>query len=201
MNTMIVRTGAGNLFSLVAALERIGVRAGIADSPEQLVKADRVILPGVGEARSAMDFLAERRLDDVIKHFTIPVLGICLGMQMLCRRTEERNTPGMGVFDLAVQRFRGRGKVPHTGWNRVKEIHGPLFHGLEEGAWFYFVHSYYAGLSAWTTATCEHMGTFSAALERNNFYGVQFHPEKSGAVGQRLLENFCNLSGETHVKK
>lgn len=193
MKTVLVKTGAGNLFSLSAALERIGVRAEIADSPQKLRAARRVILPGVGEARSAMVFLHERGLDRVLQELTVPVLGICLGMQLLCRMSEERDTLGLDVFDVAVQRFSGRGKVPHTGWNRVEEIRGPLFSGLEDGAWFYFVHGYRAGLSAWTTATCEYMGAFSAALERGNFFGVQFHPEKSGPAGRRLLENFCRL--------
>jgi len=193
MKTLIVRTGAGNLFSLAAALERIGVNAEITDSPEQLTVADRVILPGVGEARSAMDFLAERGLDEAIARLTVPVLGICLGMQLLCRMSEERNTPGLGVFDLTVQRFRGEGKVPHTGWNRISDFYGPLFHGLENGAWVYFVHAYRAGLSLCTIAACTYMGDFSAALAKDNYFGVQFHPEKSGAAGQRLLENFCSL--------
>lgn len=193
MKIVLVRTGAGNLFSLTAALERIGVHAEIAFSPEQLRGADRVILPGVGEARSAMDFLSECGMDEAIKQLTIPVLGICLGLQLLCRESEERNTPGMGIFDLVVQRFRGRGKVPHTGWNRIRDLSGPLFQGVEEGAWFYFVHAYRAGLSGCTTAGCTYMGCFSAALNRDNFHGVQFHPEKSGAAGQRLLENFCSL--------
>lgn len=193
MKTVIVRTGAGNLFSLAAALERIGVGTEIADYPQQLLGARRVILPGVGEARSAMDFLSECGMDEAIKQLTIPVLGICLGLQLLCRESEERDTPGLDVFDVAVQRFSDRGKVPHTGWNRISDLSGPLFQGLEEGAWFYFVHGFRAGLCLWTTATCEYMGGFSAALNRDNFHGVQFHPEKSGAAGQRLLENFCGL--------
>jgi len=186
----LVRTGAGNLYSLAVALERIGVCPEVVDTPEQLRRLDRVILPGVGEARRAMDFLVRRRLDRAIRDLRVPVLGICLGMQLLCRWSEEGNTPGLGVFNLEVRRFRGEEKVPHTGWNRIDKLEGKLFRGIEGGEWFYFVHGYRAGLSNRTTAVCDHMGPFSAALEQDNFFGVQFHPEKSGGAGSRLLRNF-----------
>jgi len=191
MKAAVVRTGAGNLYSLAVALERIGVVPEVVDTPEQLRGRDRVILPGVGEARGAMDFLVRRRLDRALLALRVPVLGICLGMQLLCGWSEEGDTPGLGVFDLDVQRFRGGEKVPHTGWNRVEGLKGNLFKGISAGAWFYFVHGFRAKPSPWTTAVCEHMGPFSAALERKNFFGVQFHPEKSGVAGSRLLRNFC----------
>jgi len=201
MKVAVVRTGAGNLFSLGVALERIGVHSRIVDTPAQLRDAERVILPGVGEARSAMDFLAGRGLDTALKRLTVPVLGICLGTQLLCRQSEERHTAGLGVFDLPVTRFRGRGKVPHVGWNRVEDLRGQLFSGIAAGEWFYFVHAYRVDVSDWTAATCDYLGPFSAALERNNFFGVQFHPEKSGAAGRRVLENFCCMNGGSHAER
>lgn len=198
MDVAVLKSRSGNVRSLAFALERIGVRPKIVTTAAELKTAERVILPGVGAARSAMAYLAAQGLDQVVKELRVPVLGICLGMQILCARSMEGNTECMGVFKQEVTRFRGPGKIPHMGWNRVSGMTGPLFEGVRENSWFYFVHSYVTPVSTFTVARCRYMGTFSAALQRENFFAVQFHPEKSGSAGRRVLVNFCRIEDVRH---
>ena len=195
--TAVVKYNAGNIQSVLFALERLGAEAVWTDDPAVLRRADRVIFPGVGEASSAMQYLRERGLDEVIRSLQQPVLGICLGLQLFCRHSEEQNTDCLGIFDLAVRRFPSPVagsdqplKVPHMGWNTLSQLQGPLFSGLEEEQYVYFVHSFYAEHSSQAIATTGYGLDFSAALQRANFYAVQFHPEKSGLAGQRILQNF-----------
>ena len=207
----IVKYNAGNIQSVLFALERLGVEAVWTDDPALLQKAEKVIFPGVGEASSAMRYLRSKGLDVVLRHLTQPVLGICLGLQLFCRHSEENDTPCLGIFDVAVRKFDATPasfgaadappqdkaaaslKVPHMGWNTLHDLRGPLFKDIDEDAYTYFVHSYCAEAAPEAIATCTYGVAFSAALQRGNFYAVQFHPEKSGAVGQKILENFINL--------
>ncbi|MEO6038393.1 MAG: imidazole glycerol phosphate synthase subunit HisH [Saprospiraceae bacterium] len=196
----VVKYNAGNIQSVLFALERLGTEAIWTDDPEQLRRADRVIFPGVGEASSAMHYLRERGLDTVLRSLRQPVLGICLGLQLFCRHSEEQDTDCLGIFDLAVRRFPAPAaaaadplKVPHMGWNKLLDLKGPLFTGIEEGEFVYFVHSFYAEPSPEAVATTDYGRPFSAALQRDNFYAVQFHPEKSGLAGQRILQNFLEI--------
>ncbi|MBQ1866177.1 MAG: imidazole glycerol phosphate synthase subunit HisH, partial [Bacteroidales bacterium] len=178
------------------ALDRAGARDVVLTSdPELLRSASKVILPGVGEASTALESLRKEGLDTLIPTLTNPVLGICIGLQLLCQASEEGNVRGMGVFPANVRRFvPGEGiKVPHMGWNSLSQLEGPLFKGIDEGTYFYFVHSYRADICEDTAAVCDHGGKFSAAICRGNFYGVQFHPEKSGAAGERVLKNFLAI--------
>ncbi len=198
--TAIVKYNAGNIQSVLFALERLGAEAVWTDDPEVLRRADRVIFPGVGEASSAMQYLRERGLDQVIRSLRQPVLGICLGLQLFCRHSEEYDTDCMGIFDLTVRRFPAPLasdmhplKVPHMGWNTLHDLHGPLLTGLAEGEFVYFVHSFYAESSPDRIATTDYGVPFSAGLQRDNFYAVQFHPEKSGEAGQRILQNFLAI--------
>ena len=193
----IIDYDMGNLRSLENALDRLGATYCVTADPDQIRKADKVILPGVGHAGLAMDNLVERGLPDVIRSLRQPVLGICVGMQVLCRDSEE--APGkacLGVFDAHVRRFSPAPgcKVPHMGWNDLGNLEGKLFKDMKSGAYVYFVHSYYAGLCPDTVATSRYAGVmFSAALRYENFYGTQFHPEKSGSVGEKILQNFLAL--------
>ena len=193
----VVDYDTGNLRSVDNAFRRIGVEAVFTDDHSVIRSADRVLLPGVGEASSAMAKLRERGLDTLVPTLTQPVLGICIGMQLMCRRSEEGEAECMGIFDTDVVRFaadkRGGVKVPHMGWNTVEELSGPLFDGIEAGTFFYFVHSFAPRLCPNTVARTWNGVPFSAALNRDNFYGTQFHPEKSGAAGEKLLENFMKL--------
>lgn len=194
MKVAIVNYGAGNVRSVKNALDRLGVESTIMDDPEILRMSDKVIFPGVGEASTAMGFLQERNLDSVIKSLTQPVLGICLGMQLLCSSSEENNTTCLGLLPYRVRRFSDEnGKVPHCGWNNIYGFSSPLFGGVEENSRVYFVHSYYVEKGAETTAESDYFQPFSAAVSVANFHAVQFHPEKSGPVGERILENFLNL--------
>jgi glutamine amidotransferase len=196
MDIAIVRYNAGNIRSVLFALERIGATAEVTDEPEHLLRADRVIFPGVGEASSAMRYLRERRLDRMIVSLRQPVLGICLGMQLMCRHSEENDTECLGIFSEDVKRFRPEDpsvKVPQIGWNRVREGRGPLFEGIPDGSHFYFVHSYRACLGEDTAAVTDYAESYSSALCRGNFLGVQFHPEKSAAAGDKLLGNFLSM--------
>jgi glutamine amidotransferase len=189
----IIQYNAGNIQSVLYALERLGVEAIVTDQHEQIRSADKVIFPGVGEASSAMNYLKERGLDQVITGLRQPVLGICLGMQLMCRTSEENDTTCLGIFDTDVRKFQsdsGRLKVPQIGWNRVEERVGKLFRELPGDPYCYFVHSYYAALCAGTAAVTDYGIRFSSALEKNNFFGVQFHPEKSAAAGEQILKNF-----------
>jgi len=193
MNLAIVKYNAGNIQSVLYALERIGMEAVVTDDHALLRSADKVIFPGVGEASSAMNYLKERQLDSLIKNLEQPVLGICLGMQLMCMHSEENNTDCLGIFDTTVRRFSGSLKIPQIGWNLVQETREPLFSHLPKEAYCYFVHSYYADLCDETAATTEYGVRFSSALQKRNFYGVQFHPEKSATVGEQILKNFITL--------
>ena len=196
MDIAIVRYNAGNIRSVLFALDRIGATAEVTDEPERLLRADRVIFPGVGEASSAMRYLRERGLDRVIVSLRQPVLGICLGMQLMCRHSEENDTECLGIFSEEVKRFRPEDpsvKVPQIGWNRVKEGRGPLFEGIPDDCYFYFVHSYRASIGDDTAAVTDYVESYSSALCRDNFLGVQFHPEKSAAAGETLLGNFLSM--------
>jgi glutamine amidotransferase len=194
---VIIKYNAGNIRSVLYALERIGALAGVTDEPETIRKADKVIFPGVGEASSAMQYLRARGLDQVIRELKQPVLGICLGLQLMCAHSEENDTACMGIFAEQVKKFRPSPdqplKVPQIGWNNIHDLKGPLFQGVPENSYCYFVHGYYAGLGADTIAETDYVQPYSSALHRDNFYGVQFHPEKSAAVGERILKNFIQL--------
>jgi imidazole glycerol-phosphate synthase subunit HisH len=190
----IVKYNAGNTASVVNALDRLGAETVITDDPEILTAADKVIFPGVGEASSAMNHLRERRLTGIIKSLRQPVLGICLGMQLLCASSEENDAECLGVFPYRVRRFGSNGtRQLHTGWNTIGNLRSPLFDGIDKGEHFYFVHGYFVESGDETTATCEYGEVFSAAIQQANFYAVQFHPEKSGISGQKILENFLTL--------
>ena len=193
MDLVIVNYGAGNIQSIRFAFQRLGYSLELSADPDRIRRADKVIFPGVGEASSAMAKLTESGLDKVIPELHQPVLGICLGMQLMCHSSEEGPTKGLGIFDADVMRFPGDLKVPQIGWNSIHKLGPPLFKGLDEGAYIYLVHSYYAPLCRDTIATTDYGFPYSAALARDNFYGVQFHPEKSSAPGARILENFLKL--------
>lgn len=189
----IVKYNAGNIRSVQNALSRLGYDSLITDDPAQLKAADKVIFPGVGEANSAMGYLKEKGLDEVIKSLEQPVLGICLGLQLMCSSSEEGNTECLGIFPNKVFRFQGDAIIPHMGWNDFTSSKGPLFNGITKEADVYFVHSYYAELGKYTTATCDYIQPFSAAISKDNFYATQFHPEKSAGIGTQLLKNFLEL--------
>ncbi len=193
MKVAIVRYNAGNVRSVVFALRRLGVDPVWTDDPNELRAAERVIFPGVGEARSAMRYLQERGLDEVIRALTCPVLGICLGLQLLCRRSEENETECLGVFPYEVRRFQPRLKVPHIGWNTITGLRGPLFRRVDPGSHAYFVHSYYAEAGDHDISRTEYINLFASGIHMRNFHAVQFHPEKSGAVGEQILRNFLAL--------
>ena len=192
----IVDYDAGNIRSVAGALERLGQQYELTADPERLLAADRVILPGVGNAAHALESLRQKGLCEVIRSLRRPVLGICVGLQLLCLDSEEGPVEGLGVFDAHVRRFPDEPqiKVPHMGWNALGNLDGKLMKGLQSGTFVYFVHSYYPSLCQDTVATCRHGSTlFSAALRYENFYGTQFHPEKSGDAGSRILQNFIDL--------
>ena len=189
----IVKYNAGNTRSVENAVKRLGYECIVTDDVQQLQQAGKVIFPGVGEAASAMAYLEEKGLDVVIKSLQQPVLGICLGLQLLCRSSEEGNTKGLGIFDAVVKKFPPQDIVPHMGWNNLSECDSPLFKGITSNDNVYFVHSYYAEVSVDTIAQCNYILPFSAALQKDNFYAVQFHTEKSGAVGEQILKNFLVL--------
>lgn len=189
----IVKYNAGNIHSVRMALNRLNIKPEVTDDPEKLKSADKVIFPGVGEASSAMKYLAARGLDRLLLNLEQPVLGICLGLQLMCKYSEENHTPCLGIFDEQVKRFPPKNKVPHMGWNSLAELKGPLFENLNEGDYVYFVHSYFAETREDTSAKSFYILPFSAALSKNNFYAVQFHPEKSGRVGEQILKNFLKI--------
>ena len=193
MNVTIIKYNAGNIGSVSNALDRLGIGFSLSDDPDEIRGADKVIFPGVGEASTTMKFLREKGLDRLLPDLKQPVLGICLGMQLMCRWSEEGDTAGMGIFPENVRLFSDSLKVPHMGWNSVDFGPSGLFKGLNPGAYVYFVHSYYAETGTDTLATCLYGIPFSAALHRDNFYAVQFHPEKSGLPGQQILKNFIEL--------
>ncbi len=195
MQVAVVKYNAGNIFSVMNALRRLGVDPLLTDDASQLRKADRVLFPGQGEASGAMAYLHERGLDDVIRTLTQPVLGICIGQQLMCAHSEEGNTDCLGIFDVQVKRFcptRHEDKVPCMGWNRLYDTKSALMKGIE-GQYTYFVHSYYVPLCQDTIATTDYILSYSAALQKDNFYATQFHPEKSGSVGEQIIKNFLQL--------
>ncbi|MEL4308435.1 imidazole glycerol phosphate synthase subunit HisH [Joostella sp. CR20] len=193
MKIVIIDYGAGNIQSIKFAFQRIGITPILSDQAEEILKADKVIFPGVGEASSAMEKLKSTGLDVLIPKLTQPVLGICLGMQLMCTSSEEGATKGLGIFDVEVKKFDATVKVPQIGWNQIKDLKSALFDGISENEYMYLVHSYYAPLCAETIATTNYQLDYSSALQKNNFYGTQFHPEKSSLAGQRVLENFLKL--------
>lgn len=192
-SVVIINYGAGNIKSIQFAFKRLGVDAILSNNPEEILAADRIIFPGVGEANSAMAMLKETGLDTLIPNLKQPVLGICLGMQLLCEYTEEGNTEGLGVFKTKVKRFDNNVKVPQMGWNVIKELRSELFKGIKENEYMYLIHSYYAEHCEETIATTDYGINYASALQHNNFYGVQFHPEKSSLAGEKILKNFLDL--------
>ena len=195
MNVAIVKYNAGNIYSVVNALRRMGIEPTLTDDPELLSKADRVLFPGQGEARGAMEYLKARRLDEVIRDLKQPVFGICVGQQLLCSHSEEGDVDCIGIFDAEVKRFkpeRHEDKVPCMGWNKLYDTQSPLMDGIE-GGYVYFVHSYYVPLCADTIATADYILPYSASMHKNNFYACQFHQEKSGRTGERIIRNFLEL--------
>lgn len=193
MKIAIIDYGAGNVQSVLFALERLGFEGIVTNDWNTIKKADKVIFPGVGEASSAMKMLVDSRLDVLIPTLKQPVLGICLGMQLMCKYSEEGNTNGLGIFDVNVVKFSQEVKVPQMGWNTVFDLKSQLFTGIKENEFMYLVHSYYASLSENTIATTNYELEYSTALQRDNFIGVQFHPEKSGVFGEQILKNFLQL--------
>jgi len=202
MKVAIIKYNAGNVQSVLYALQRLGINAIVTDDTTEIVSADKVIFPGVGNAASAMEYLKEKKLDELIVSLKQPVLGICLGLQLLCNYSEEGNTKCLGIFDTVVKKFDDSVfqnknlvpyKIPHMGWNTIDRLSSPLMNGVSENSYVYFVHSYYAELSAETIATTDYINSFSASMQKNNFYGVQFHTEKSGLTGEQILKNFLNV--------
>lgn len=196
MNVVIIKYNAGNIHSVVHGLRRIGVEPLVTDDKTLIRSADRVIFPGVGEASSTMAYLRAHGLDVLIKSLTQPVLGICIGLQLMCRHSEEGDTECLGIFDADVRRFRPKrheDKVPHMGWNTLTHLRPPLFEGIHDDDFVYYVHSYYADVCAQTIAETDYLHPFSAGLHRDNFYATQFHPEKSSVAGERVLTNFMRL--------
>ena len=189
----VVKYNAGNTRSVLNALHRLGVEAVVTDDAEQLRQADKVIFPGVGEAATAMQHLLEHGLDRVLRQLQQPFLGICLGLQLMCEHSEEGDVPCLGIFNHRVKRFPATGTVPHMGWNDLVSTDGPLFMGIAPSTDFYFVHSYYAEIGLNSSAVCDYLLPFSAALQKDNFHAVQFHPEKSAEAGQLLIKNFLDL--------
>ena len=193
MKLVIIDYGAGNIKSIQFAFNRLGYNAVLSKDPEEIKAADKIIFPGVGEASTAMKMLTESGLDVLIPTLTQPVLGICLGMQLLCKYTEEGNTKGIGVFQTDVKRFSNDVKVPQMGWNIIKDLKSDLFKGIKENEYMYLVHSYYAEHCNETIAKTDYGINYASALQHNNFYGVQFHPEKSSTAGAKILQNFIEL--------
>ncbi len=196
MKVAVVKYNAGNIRSVDYALKRLGVEAVITADKEELQSADKVIFPGVGEAETTMSHLKATGLDELIKRLRQPVLGICLGMQLMCRHSEEGEVDCLNIFDVDVKRFvsqRHEDKVPHMGWNTIGKTNSHLFEGFTEEEFVYFVHSFYVPICDFTAATTDYIHPFSAALHKNNFYATQFHPEKSGKTGEKILTNFLNL--------
>lgn len=194
MSVAILKYGGGNVRSVLLALRRLGAEPLLTDNADELRRADKVIFPGQGEAAHVMSYLRLHKLDELIRSFRQPFLGICIGQQLLCRHSEEGDTDCLNIFDADVKRFpMGKEKVPHMGWNNINNVASPLFAGVESGAYVYFVHSYYVPLCAHTVAATDYITPFSAALRTDNYYATQFHPERSGDVGERILRNFLEL--------
>lgn len=196
MNLAIIKYNAGNIQSVLYALERLGVQAVVTDKAEEILSADKVIFPGVGEASSAMQSLRENRLDELIPQLKQPVLGICVGMQLLCAHSEENNTDSLNIVPIQVKKFRTADatlKIPQVGWNNIYHLRSELFRNIPENSYIYNVHSYYAEDSDYTIATCLYGIAYAAAIKKDNFYGVQFHTEKSAGTGDTIIQNFLHL--------
>ena len=199
MKIVIIKYNAGNIRSVDFALQRLGITSSITSDYEEIRSADKVIFPGVGEASTTMSYLKEHKLDQLIRDLRQPVLGICLGLQLMCTHSEEGDVNCLGIFPEKVKKFvlpvqsSVNFKIPHMGWNSLGDLKSPLYKNITKGDYFYFVHSYYATVGDDTIATCDYLIPFSASLHRNNFYATQFHPEKSGKIGALILENFINL--------
>ncbi|PCJ97208.1 MAG: imidazole glycerol phosphate synthase subunit HisH [Flavobacteriaceae bacterium] len=193
MKIVIINYGAGNIQSIKFAIQRLGYEAVLSNDVAEIKAADKVIFPGVGEASSAMNKLLESELDKLIPELEQPVLGICLGMQLMCNETEEGNTKGLGIFDVDVVKFSSNVKVPQIGWNQISSLKSALFNAIPEKEYIYLVHSFYAPLCEETIAETEYDVTYSAALQKDNFYGTQFHPEKSSDIGSKILKNFLEM--------
>jgi imidazole glycerol-phosphate synthase subunit HisH len=196
MKIVIINYGAGNIQSIMFAVERLGFKAVLSNDPDEIQKADKVIFPGVGEASSAMTKLKESGLDRLIPNLKQPVLGICLGMQLMCNATEEGNTEGLGIFDVEVIKFTSNLKVPQMGWNQIYNLKSDLFKDIAENEFMYLVHSFYAPNCQHMIATTNYDVEYASALQKDNFYGTQFHPEKSGDVGEKILGNFLKLNNK-----
>jgi len=193
MNVAVIKYNAGNIHSVRLALQRLNVDPIVTDDISEIKSADKVIFPGVGEASTAMAFIKANGIAELIPQLKQPVLGICLGLQLMCRESEENNTECLGILNTAVRRFPPDDKVPHMGWNTIRDLKGDLFRNIDNEAFVYFVHSYYAELDPFTIATGDYILPFGAAMQRDNFFAVQFHPEKSGTVGEQILRNFIAL--------
>jgi glutamine amidotransferase len=196
MKTAVIKYNAGNVFSVMCALRRLGAEPLLTDDPEEIRTADHIVFPGQGEASGAMKCLREKGLDKVLRRATQPLLGICIGMQLLCASSEEGDTPCIGIFPMTVKRFRPvchEDKVPAMGWNNIRDLKSPLFNRVAENSYTYFVHSFYVPISPFTIATSDYILPYSAAIGRDNFFATQFHPEKSGSVGEQILRNFLAL--------
>lgn len=196
MDVAVVKYNAGNVYSVVNALRRLGVEPLFTDDAEQIKSADKVVFPGQGEAAGAMEYLRRKGLDKVIKYLCQPVLGICIGLQLLCRHSEEGDTDCLGVFDVDVMKFRPschEDKVPAMGWNSLYDMRSPLFRNMADGDYVYFVHSYYVPVCGSTAAKADYIQPYSAAMHKGNFYATQFHPEKSGSAGEMIMRNFLDL--------
>ena len=198
MNVAIVKYNAGNVRSVINGLNRLGINPILTDDAETLMAADRVLFPGQGEAKTAMDYLREHKLDEVIRNLKQPVMGICIGQQLLCKHSEEGDTDCIGIFDAEVRRFcptRHEDKVPAMGWNEITDMKSELYKGFEHSEYVYFVHSFYVPVCEWTIATADYIQPYSASMHKDNFYTCQFHPEKRGTVGERILKNFMDIKG------
>lgn len=196
MKLAIVKYNAGNIYSVVNAVKRLGIEPVLTDNAEELLSADKVLFPGQGNAKTAMEYLRERRLDEVIRSLKQPVFGICVGQQLLCKHSEEGDADCIGIFDAEVLKFKPtchEEKIPQMGWNSIYNLKSPLMKGLKERDYVYFVHSYYVPLCEETIATADFTLPYSAAIHKDNFYATQFHPEKSGSVGEKILKNFIEL--------
>jgi glutamine amidotransferase len=193
MKLAVVKYNSGNVESVLNTLHRIGIEPVLTDNPDELKSADKILFPGVGQAASAMAYLREKNLDSVLRSLTQPFLGICFGMQLMCNHSEEGDVDCLGIFDVAVKKFPPLGKVPHMGWNTISDFKSPLLTGIPENEYMYFVHSYYAELCTETSAKCDYLLPFSAGLQKDNFHAFQFHPEKSGLIGEQIIKNFVEF--------
>jgi glutamine amidotransferase len=193
MNVAVIKYNAGNIQSVRIALERLGLSPNVTDDPDIISRSDKVIFPGVGEASSAMEYLKKRDLDQLLLNLKQPVLGICLGLQLMSRHSEENDTTCLGIFDTSIRRFPPENKVPHMGWNTITNLKGILFKDIPEKSYVYFVHSYFAETISTVIASTTYILDFASALEKDNYFAVQFHPEKSGQIGEKILKNFLEL--------